>query len=157
MKIKLEKGRRAASTKIAALQEMIGTTLPADFLEFVASNDGAKAGVNIFKISADNHGTVTRFIPVSEIPKEMSFIETLPEKAFPVAWDTSGNYVFVDQGKDGAVFFWDHELPAETFKLADSFGEFLEALEPYEPDESDVEVISVWVDPEFLKTLKKKE
>ena len=157
MNVRLDNGSRAAQEDIDALTKMIGETLPADFLDFVAGNDGARPELNIFTISDDNHGTVTRFIPVREIPNEMSFMENLPDKAFPLAWDTSGNYVVLDQGAGGAVFFWDHELPRESFKLANSFGEFLEALEPFsEPVDSDAEVISVWVDPEFLKKYGKK-
>ena len=69
-----------------------------------------------------------------------------------MAWDTNGNYVVLDQRAGGGVFFRVHELPRESFKLANNFGEFLEVLEPFAdlPD-SEAEVISVWVDPEFLK------
>jgi hypothetical protein len=56
------------------------------------------------------------------------------------------------------VFFGDHEVPDEPTELATDFGSFLEILRPYDirsiqlkPDQAK----KVWVDPEFLKTLKK--
>ena len=101
---------------------------------------------------------MNRFIPVREILKERTHIENIPDKAYPVAWAEGGNYVFVDEEKDGAVFFWDHEAPENIVKLAPNFGAFLDLLEPFDIKKIELkpgQVKKVWIDPEFLKRLKK--
>ena len=45
------------------------------------------------------------FIPVSEIQKARACIENIPRRAYPIAWAEGGNYVFIDEGGNGAVFF----------------------------------------------------
>jgi len=101
---------------------------------------------------------VNQFIPVAEIQKERAYLENIPAKAYPIAWAECGNYVFVDEGKNGAVFFWDHEIPEEITELAANFGAFLDLLEPFDIKTIELkpgQVKRVWVNPEFLKRLKK--
>jgi hypothetical protein len=122
-------------------------------------HDGAKPESNIFQIGTSNSAGIDRFIPLSDILKERSCIENLPATAYPVAWVSGGNYVYIDEAKNGAVYFWDHEEPWNICNLAPSFSEFLELLRPF--DEASVQlkpgqVKRAWVDPEFLKRLKKK-
>ena len=76
-----------------------------------------------------------------------------------MAWAEGGNYVFVDEAMNGAVFFWDHEIPEEPTKLADNFQAFLDGLQPFDVKSIELkpgQVKRVWVDPEFLKKLKNK-
>jgi hypothetical protein len=158
MKIKLKKGKPASDESILALQAALGCQVSDSFRGFLHANDGAEPETNIFKITEKNESGVNRFIPVSEILKERGRIENIPAKAYPVAWAEGGNYVFVDEGKNGAVFFWDHELPEEPTRLAASFGAFLDLLEPFDIQKIELkpgQVKKVWVDPEFLKRLKK--
>lgn len=100
----------------------------------------------------------SRFIAVAEIPKQRTYIENLPERAYPVAWASFGNFVFVDEDKNGAVFFWDHEFPDEPTLLAENFGSFLELLQPFDIDTVELkpgQVEKVWIDPKFADFLKK--
>ncbi len=159
MKIRLTNGKAAAPGDIAALQRRIGTSLPSDYLEFIAVNDGARAQSNSFKVGLKNGSDVTGFIQVKEIIKAMSIIEDLPPKAFPITRDSCGNYVYIDQGKNGAVFFWDHEVPEST-RIADRFSSFLEMIEPFDVASVKLkpgQVKSVWIDPEFLKKIREQE
>jgi hypothetical protein len=158
MKIKLHNGKPAAEESILALEVVLGYRLGDSFRRFVRTHDGAKPETNIFKIGATNESGVNRFIPLSEIQKERSRTEHIPLRAYPVAWAEGGNYVLIDEDRDGAVFFWDHEVPEVLARLADSFDAFLDLLEPFDIRTIQLKpdlVKRVWVDPEFLKKLKK--
>jgi hypothetical protein len=85
--------------------------LPA--VAFLGAHDGAKPATNVFRISDNNESGVTGFIPVSEIQKARAFIENIPRRAYPIAWAEGGNDVFVDEARNGAVFFGDHDVPDE--------------------------------------------
>jgi hypothetical protein len=159
MKIKLSEGRMVPSGACQALQVALGCELSKSLTNFLQKNDGAKPETNIFKIDGKNNCGVSRFIPASEILKERTRIENIPEKAYPVAWADGGNYVFVNEDKGGAVFFWDHEVPENIVQLAPNFGQFLDLLEPLDIRKIKLkpgQVKKVWVDPEFLKRLKNK-
>ncbi len=157
MKLQLKKGRAASQNDIAALQQRIGEPIVSEFLEFVAVNDGAEPETNIFKVGATNESGVNRFIPIKEIIHEMSQIENLPKKSFPFAWAEGGNYVFLNQADNGAVFFWDHEQPDNLVKLANGLRSFLELLEPFDISSIKLkpgQVKNAWIDPDFLKEVQ---
>lgn len=157
MKITLKNGKSASDESILALQTALGCQLSGSFRGFVQGNDGAKPETNIFKFTPKNESGVNRFIPVAEILKERARVEDLPTKAYPIAWAEGGNYVFVDEGQNGAVFFWDHETQ-ELIEIAINFGSFLDLLEPFDVQKIELkpgQVKKVWIDPEFLKRLKK--
>ena len=158
MKIKLKNGKCASELDFHALEEDLGYRLSESFRAFCRSNDGAEPETNIFRIIGRNESAVNRFIPVNGILNQSSFIENLPERAYPIAWAEGGNYVFIDEDQGGAVFFWDHENPVQITKLEADFEAFLHVLEPFDiksvqlmPDQ----VKKVWVNPDFMKKLKK--
>ena len=158
MKIKLKNGKPAAEETTLALETALDCRLSASFKVFLQAHDGAQPETNIFKIGGKNESGVNRFIPAGEIQKERDRIENIPKKGYPVAWAEGGNYVFIDEGRNGAVFFWDHELPEKIIELAANFGAFLDILEPFDIKTIQLkpgQVKKVWIDPEFLKRLKK--
>jgi hypothetical protein len=111
MNVTLKNGQSASEESILALESALGLRLSGSFKNFIREHNGAKPENNIFRISDDNDGGVDQFIPVQEIVNERARIENLPVKAYPVAWAEGGNYLFIDEDQDGAVFFWDHEVP----------------------------------------------
>jgi len=158
MNVELHGGKTASEQVILALETGLHFKLSASFREFLQLHDGAKPDTNIFKIGDKDESGVRRFIPASEILSERKYIENIPPNAFPVAEDMCGNYVFVDEGKNGAVFFWDHET-AEGTQLASTFHEFLNLLRPFDATTVKLkpgQVKKAWIDPEFLKRLKKQ-
>jgi cell wall assembly regulator SMI1 len=158
MKIKLHGGKPASEQNISALETALGCELSESFKQFLRAHDGAEPETNIFSVDDKNECGVNGFIPSEEVLKERSYIENLPPKALPIAWAEGGNYVFIDEGKNGAVFFWDHET-AEATALAVTFGDFLNLLEPFDISTVKLkpgQVKKVWIDPEFLKRLKKQ-
>ena len=158
MKIKLQGGKPASEQNVLALETGLGCKLSDSFRKFLQAHDGAKPETNIFKINDKNDCGVNRFIPSDEVLKERSHMENIPPKAFPVAWAECGNYVFIDEGKDGAVYFWDHET-AEATELVSTFGDFLNLLQPFDITTVELkpgQVKKAWIDPDFLKRLKKQ-
>jgi hypothetical protein len=158
MKVKLQGGRTASEQDVLALETRLACKLSDSFRKFLQEHDGAKPETNIFSIDEKNESGVNKFIPAAEILKERSHIENIPVKAFPVAWAEGGNYVFIDEGKNGAVYFWDHET-AEATELASTFGDFLNLLQPFDITTVKLkpgQVKKVWIDPEFVKQLKKQ-
>ena len=158
MKIKLQDGKPASQDAIASLEAALGCRLSDSFRSFVATYDGARPQPNIFRVSDNNDCGVNEFIPVHEIEKVCRNVEKIGPRAYPVAWAECGNYVCVDEDRNGAVFFWDHEVPDEPTELAASFGSFLDLLEPFDIGTIPLkpgQVKKVWIDPEFAKTLRK--
>jgi hypothetical protein len=156
MNIKLKKGKPVSEETCLRLQAALGCPLSRSFMSFLRENDGAEPETNIFKIAHGNESGVNRFIPASQILRERDRIENIPDKAYPVAWAEGGNYVFIDEGRNGGVFFWDHEMPEHIVELAPSFGAFLDVLKPFDISQIQLkpgQVKRAWIDPEFLKSL----
>src|SRR5580704_4066063 len=160
MKIKLTRGKPASDEMCASLEAALGCKLSESFRSFLRSNDGAKPEPNRFEIGDNNGAGVSEFIPANEILQERNYIENIPDKAYPVALAEGGNYVFIDEHKNGAVFFWDHELPEDITELAPNFGAFLDLLEPFDIETVVLkpgQVKRVWIHPDFLKKLQEEE
>jgi hypothetical protein len=159
MQIKLKNGKAATEEACLRVQNALLCQLSKSFRNFVRDNDGALPESNIFKVrgKTDPGISINRFIPTDQILGERDQIESIPKKAYPVAWVEGGNYIFIDEEKNGGVFFWDHET-GKTVKLASDFGLFLQLLEPFDIQKIQLQpgqVKKVWIDPEFLRQLKK--
>ena len=153
MSIKVGKGGAVSESDIAALEEFLGTGLPAGLKSFLAEHDGAQPETNIFRINDTNDSGVNRFIPTRQFLSEREKIDDLSPRAFPIAWAEGGNYVIIDVEDGESVYFWDHET-AELTKLSDAFSGFLNLLQPFNVDDIELkpgQVKSVWVDPDLLK------
>lgn len=156
MKICLHGGGSASEQDITALENMISQKIDFEFLEFIRNFDGATPDSNSFSVSGVRHmGSVRKFIPISGILSERGYISDSQsicgEYSYPIAFDDCGNYIVLDQGPSGGVFFWDHELDKAS-KVADTFAKFLELIEPFALQEEDVanfKPTKVWVDPSF--------
>ena len=104
MNVKLKNGKPASEESILTLESALGFRLSGSFVNFIREHNGAEPEDNIFRICDDNDGGVNQFIAVQEILIERAQIENLPVNAYPVAWAEGGNYVFIDEDQDGAVF-----------------------------------------------------
>lgn len=157
MSVKLTGGARASEVDVASLEKSLGGKLPRAVADFFRQHDGAKPENNSFRIGERNESAVREFILVREIEDERKCLGNLPRGAFPIATDNCGNYVLVNIDTGGAVYFWDHEL-GETILLSQDFSSFLALLEPFDINSVELrpgQVKRVWIDPDFLKSLKK--
>ncbi|MGD0890018.1 MAG: SMI1/KNR4 family protein [Terracidiphilus sp.] len=130
MTVKLQNGTPASEEAIVAFESGLGLRPSDSYLAFLRTQDGAEPENNLLRGNDDV--SVNGFIPLAEIMKERRYIENIPEKGYPVAWSACGNYVFIDEARNGAVFFWDHERPEKITEVAINFGVFLDLLEPFD-------------------------
>ncbi|GIU68143.1 SMI1/KNR4 family protein [Candidatus Phycosocius spiralis] len=155
MKVGLKGGRQAAGSDIAAVEAVIGQPLDGQFRRFIEANNGADPDVNSFPVDGVAHvGGVTEFIPIENVIREREYIDDISPHAYPIASSEGGNYVLLDQDQGGGIFFWDHEVEGRISKLADSFDEFLDMIEPFDVSTIKLapgQVKSAWIDPDFLK------
>ena len=158
MTISISGGKAASEEDISALESTLGYALSPDFKAFVRANDGALPENNIFDVGPDNNSDVAEFIPVTRIADERALIGNLPLASYPIAHDSSGNWIFINEAEQGAIFFQDHETDREPIKLADSFNEFVQLMKPLDQDSIELrheQINRVWIDPDFLASLKK--
>jgi hypothetical protein len=143
--------RRAGSTS--------GQVDPGTFPAVCSEERRAKPEENVF--TANRNVGIDGFIPVREIWGERRFlVDRLPPHAFPVARDGCGNYVVIDQGEGGTVYFWDHELHDPLTRLADDWDLLLAGLEPFDPGSIKLRpggaTVTVF-DPELFQQLKERD
>jgi hypothetical protein len=158
MTVTLKNGKPAMKEAVLALETTIGVPLSDSFKIFVSTQDGVRPERNIFKVDEKNYYDINQFIPVAEIIKERSGLENIPPHAYPFGTDSCGNYLLIDEAKGSAVSFWDHELGHITAQLAPDFQTFLDRLERFDPGKVKLkpgQVKRVWIDPDFLKRIKK--
>lgn len=156
MSVKLKKSRSLREAEILAFEKSSGVVLPKEYRDFVRACDGAVPESNIFPIGDGNDSGVNEFIPLRKTLPERKFVDHVTVDFLPVAWAEGGNYVCLEL-ENGGVFFWNHEDPSNTAKLAVSFGEFLEMLTPFDVDDVKLkpgQVKKAWIDPDFLKGLE---
>jgi len=159
--ISLKNGHKASKVAIAAVELALGCELSPSFKAFVENNDGAEPETNSFKIGDQNDSSGVRaFVPVDQILKERVYLREHPPHAYPIAFDDCGNYVVIDEGERGAIYFWDHELYEPLTRLADGFDEFLALVEPFDISKIQLkpgQAKRVWTHPDFEKLVKKFE
>lgn len=157
MKIKLNDGSPASTEAILRFEASFGRSISNSFKSFVATNDGAIPEGNCFKVGTANESTIDQFIPLAKIEQQKSYIENLPEGAYPIAWAAGGNFIIIDEARGGSVCYWDHEIPEQITEVASDFSTFMDRLEPFDTAAVELkprQVKRVWVDPEFLKRIK---
>ena len=148
MAIPLPQTGGASNASLAALIEKYGD-LPPEYVEFLASHDGAKPPSNV--LEGTNYGVgVSDFLPASEIISRASAVEGLSSSLLPFGEDDSGNFVCIS-ADDHRVYFWDHEIDNDKV-VAESFADFLRKLEPFDLSSVKLQpgqVKRVWVNPNF--------
>jgi hypothetical protein len=145
----------ASEAELSRLLRHMGSSPPSDYVEFLRHRNGCRIEGNVFRIDERNSVGVNSFLDVHRVIAEKAELgDRLSTLTWPVADAEGGNYVCLSCDNAGCwrVVFWDHETEAETV-LGDSFSEFLEALSPFGPASVELkpgQVISVWVDPNFV-------
>lgn len=156
MSVKLNKEKIIPISEIESFESKVGISLPALYRNFLLNHNGVEPETNIFKIDKKNDSGVNGFIPLNRILDECKFLDHISEAVFPIAWAEGGNYVVIDLGGNGAIYFWDHEEPQLKHKLADDFNQFITSLKPFDPSKLELkegQVENAWIDPDFLKNL----
>jgi hypothetical protein len=155
--MQLPKTKAAAKASIIELEKLLGRSLPKSYLNFVEEHDGARPAANIFKVGENNSAEVSEFVSAHESIRIPCAVEGFPKNALAIARASGGNFVYLAP-ENLAVYFWDHEIEDADIKIAGSFDEFLDNLQPFDASQIKLkpgQVKSAWIDPDFLKSLKK--
>ncbi|SKC47562.1 SMI1/KNR4 family protein [Ohtaekwangia koreensis] len=135
-----EKGPDVTGEEFDKFEKIVEAKLPEDFKLFLEKQN-PKRTIERSIVKGDNQYTVFNWLPLSE-SDELSLASTfewtkdlLEGKYLAFALD-AGDWLFVisiNQNDYGQIFFCrpDQEL-SEIIKLADSFEEFIIALQPYD-------------------------
>jgi len=138
-------------------------SLPSAYREFLLRSDGGTPEPNQFSIPglAEASG-VNEFLSGRQIMSERhTRRHRLPAAIIPIGYAEGGNLVCL-KVPEGDILFWDHELegkPGGLVRLADGFDAFwrdLSRLSIHDVELSPDQVKSVWVDPDLLRTSRKK-
>ena len=153
------------------LELTLRTRLPEDFKAFLRQHNAAVPAENVYR-TGNITTSVEQFFGISTDENEdivflnqQMYSGRLPPRAVAVALAGGGNLICI-RTSDGSVYLWDHEREAlpdaeptydNMARLAQSFAEFLERLEPYRAEDfpSRSKVKSVKVKPGFAEKFKK--
>jgi hypothetical protein len=130
MSITIPKTQGATIEIGASLEKEFGH-LPMAFHLFLINHDGAKPEKNIVIVDGKKCAGIERFIPASKIILVRNSAAGFPGKMLPFARSATGNLVYLNT-INGAIYLWDRQAYSADLKLADSFDQFLAALEEVE-------------------------
>lgn len=136
------------TTDVELLERLLGTSLPADYRQFLIRTNGGRPEPSAF--SFDQYGQLQEslvdwFFTLDssekdyQIPKEFEvYTGRIPARLLPIACDPFGNLVLLDLGAKSAsaIYFWDHENENmegdpwwdNIFFIAPSFTKFINEL-----------------------------
>lgn len=150
----------ASPDDIRKLENELGYRINDEYRRFLLRSNGVTPESNMFSgDAAEIDEGVEYFVPVADIMSCRAYMEPLDSTVYPIADTGGGDYVVIDEGRNGAVMFWDHETGDLTL-LAAGFDAFLASLEPFDPKSVTLDpksVISVWVHPDLLKEIEDKK
>jgi hypothetical protein len=134
------------------LSALVGRPLPDAYLEFISKHNGAEPEAN--SLDGEGNISVRRFIPVEEVSNVLAAVEGFPSRVIPLAEDDCGNFTYV-QPATGEVYFWDHEVVGDE-KIAANVPDFIFRLLTFDAGAVEPgQVVSTWIDPDFLASLNK--
>lgn len=146
--------------ELTRVEATLGVSIPEGYRNFLLATDGGKP----VDYMVTRELGLTRFLGAREIAKARTRLrERLPETLLPIADAAGGNYVCISTAAAdlGAIYYWDHELEPlgkAAQRIASSFDEFVSELRVWSRTElGPARVISVEIDPEFLRTVKEQE
>jgi hypothetical protein len=159
----------AMPREVAELETALKMALPSDYREFLLRQNGGVPETNVFDVPGESNSSgINEFLSISElIEKKRELADRFVPEAIPIAYAEGGNYLCLVLGGRRGVFYWDHELEAadgapptwaNMFLLAPTFADFLEGLREFDPSKVELkpgQVKKAWIDPDFLKSLKK--
>jgi hypothetical protein len=137
----------------------LGVSIPDGYRSFLQATDGGRPVEDTFSPKIG----VTNFLGAWGIVRQRARLRGhLAETLLPIGDAEGGNLICISaaQGDVGAIYFWDHELEGENAaeRLAASFDDFVSQLrvQPRE-DLPTARVVSVQIDPDFLKVVREQE
>jgi hypothetical protein len=167
-------GSKIDALAIENVEREFSRRLPDDYKQFLLEFNGGKPETNEFDVPATKTGSGVNFVygilatgRDGDLVHEQRLLkDRLPSGVIAIADAEGGNRVCLSLRNEdfGTVFFWDHELESEEDKAAGlaqvavSFDGFFAQLRKFDPQNVQLQpgqVKHAWINPEFLKNLKK--
>ena len=140
--MKIEAINKGSEAKALAFQELLGFTLPDDYFNFLAQNDGATIDEAYFYVKdIEEYIMFELFYDIKEcIETYEEFHENFPDKSLVIGADPGGAILLLvttDVGNfSKGIYFYDHSHFFEasnsncnTYFVCDTFSEFITILE----------------------------
>jgi hypothetical protein len=169
-------GPHIEAMAIKEAEKELASGFPDDYRRFLLTCNGGTPETNEFDIPATENGSgINYFYSILGTDQDGDLLREqylltgrLPHGVIGIGDAEGGNLVCLSlRAQDhGTVFFWDHELEAENdaaaalAKLAPTFDAFFSLLQKFDPQSvqlSPGQVERVWIDPDFLKNLKREK
>ncbi len=129
MKVFIPITKGVSTASLGELERLFGKKLPDSYLNFVREHDAARPSPNVFKVGENNNAGADEFIPAPESIRIPHVVDSFPAHALAVARASGGDVVYLD-ATNLSVYVLDHEFEDADIKLADSFDERLEKVQP---------------------------
>jgi len=164
---------------IDRFEQQNGFKLPNEYVEFLKEYNGGRPEANIVKLKECEFDSclISSFFGVNRddnnhILYQFNILKKrIPGECIPIADVEGGNVICLNLSADrnGYIYLWDHEVElvyGEKITIdnmcfvAKSFTEFLKMIERYNPqneDLSDYKTLEVYVNPDFLKKIRKEQ
>jgi hypothetical protein len=151
--------RPVSESELARVEASLGVSIPDGYRTFLQATDGGRPVEDTFSPKVG----VTNFLGARGILKQRARLRgRIPENLLPIADAEGGNLICISvaEGDVGAIYFWDHELEGEKAaeRLEASFDDFVSKLRVLSREDlPSARVISVQIDPDFLKMVREQE
>lgn len=127
------------SSLFEELVRMVGSEIPADYIQFISKADGGHPEISCFKLIGDDNGEnlfdVDWFYSVGnpsvEKVKDALLIwgDVLGAKNLPIGKDAGGNQIYLNLADETpSVWLYLHDEDRSRLRVSNSFSEFLEGL-----------------------------
>lgn len=167
--ISLNPNNKINLNQLDKFNNKLSIKLPEDYVIFLKEYNGGQPEDNIVKLDFDKSSSfiITTFFgieteeDIDDIQWHMKILEDrIPKGYIPIAGTEGGDIICMNLNSEGwgYIYLWVHEEES-IIRFAHSFNEFIEMINPHNPDDDDLgeyEIIDVWIDPEFLKEINEK-
>lgn len=149
------------------LEKKIGNQLPRDYRDFLKRYNRSTISGNMVE-KDDVKFSISYFFGFSDeknidITNQIAiYANRIPSTMMPIAMAGGGNLVCIEL-PNGTAYYWDHESEGDSNEenigmhfLANSFTNFFDMIQPYDPKEDleDMQIESVKLRPGFAEKFK---
>ncbi len=140
--MKIEAINKGSEAKALAFQEFLGFTLPDDYFNFLAQNDGAIIDEAYFYVKdIEEYILLELFSDIEECMEDyQEFKDDIPDKSLIIGSDFGGGMLLLVTTEVGdfskGIYFYDHShffeasnSDCNTYFVCDTFTEFITILE----------------------------
>ena len=140
--MKIEAINKGSEAKALAFQEFLGFTLPDDYFNFLAQNDGATIDEAYFYVKdIEEYIMFELFYDIEECMEDyQEFKDDIPDKSLVIGADPGGAMLLLVTAEVGdfskGIYFYDHShffeasnSDCNTYFVCDTFSEFITILE----------------------------